>query len=271
MECRTRLVVSGAFLSLVGNVVADEPPPLAPPAELPAITAPSLPAEPPAATGPQPILVVPGLPTRRPSDLPHFEPAGPQTRIDDRQNDAGPPPLTGPGGVPARRHSTEPQPRYSAQPAFGAIPGRDALTLEPAPVDGPTTVAPIRSVPAGTDRAEPARRAGSSQDRPTVRRGLFNLFGLLGPPAPPREVEAPVPVEPHETDPAADEAFKRRLERQVRLTLGGQLRALDVRVVGRNVHVRARVVRFWQKRTARHTIESLPMLRGYRARIEVTD
>jgi hypothetical protein len=107
--------------------------------------------------------------------------------------------------------------------------------------------------------------------------------------APPSPVEAGAPtrIESHDgadgsssidairvqprSDPAADAALKRRLESQIRAAMGGQLKALDVRVVDRTVHVRAAVQRFWQKRSAKRTLESLPALAGYRTRIEVID
>ena len=52
--------------------------------------------------------------------------------------------------------------------------------------------------------------------------------------------------------------------------LGDRLRSVEDRVTGRNVLIAAKPSRFWQKRGIRRTLESLPALDGYRARIDVT-
>ena len=39
----------------------------------------------------------------------------------------------------------------------------------------------------------------------------------------------------------------------------------------RRVHVQAKAARFWQRRSVRHTLESLPVLKGYQATIDVDD
>jgi hypothetical protein len=49
------------------------------------------------------------------------------------------------------------------------------------------------------------------------------------------------------------------------------LRSVEVRVSGRNVLIVARAARFWQKRTVRRTLETLPVLSGYRARVDLDD
>ena len=69
------------------------------------------------------------------------------------------------------------------------------------------------------------------------------------------------------SDPAADAALKRRIERQIAQTLGNRVRSYEVRVVGRNVTIRAVPVRFWQRRAVRTTLESLPTLSGYKATV----
>jgi hypothetical protein len=79
-----------------------------------------------------------------------------------------------------------------------------------------------------------------------------------------------VTVEPR-SDPAADAALQRRIERQIRLSLGDRVRAYEVRVVDRNIVIRARATRFWQKRSVRHALETLPGLDGYHARVDVVD
>jgi len=46
---------------------------------------------------------------------------------------------------------------------------------------------------------------------------------------------------------------------------------IEVRVVGRNVAIRAEASRFWQRRSVKRTLESLPGLTGYRTTIDVGD
>ena len=108
------------------------------------------------------------------------------------------------------------------------------------------------------------------------------MFGLPPQPAPrnaPRGDDAKERSEPGRgaedyagaADPANDAAAKRRIEKQIRDALGDKLRSVEIRVTGRNVLVVARPNRFWQKRGIRRTLEALPVLDGYRARIDVAD
>ncbi len=73
------------------------------------------------------------------------------------------------------------------------------------------------------------------------------------------------------SDPASDAAVRRRIEAQIRDSLGDRLRSVEIRVTGRNVLIVVKPNRFWQKRGIRRTLESLPALDGYRARIDVAD
>jgi hypothetical protein len=86
----------------------------------------------------------------------------------------------------------------------------------------------------------------------------------------PADPRASVTVEPR-SDPAADAALKRRIEHQVRDSVGTRLRFYEVRVVDREVTIRAKPARFWQRRAVRHALESLPVLSGYRSRVEMVD
>jgi hypothetical protein len=61
------------------------------------------------------------------------------------------------------------------------------------------------------------------------------------------------------------------VERQVREAVGDRVRFAEVRVVDRDVTIRVRVSRFWQKRGVRHSLESLPVLNGYRTKVDVLD
>jgi hypothetical protein len=72
-------------------------------------------------------------------------------------------------------------------------------------------------------------------------------------------------------EPVTDSSVKKKIEKQIRDTLGDRVRSVEVRVSGRNVLVVARATRFWQKRTVRRVLETLPALDGYRARIDLDD
>jgi hypothetical protein len=105
------------------------------------------------------------------------------------------------------------------------------------------------------------------------RRPSQRFFGRLLPPPVGRDERRlgnVVTVEP-KSDPAADAALKRRIEKQIRDELGTRLRSYEVRVVGREVTVVARPARFWQRRAVRGALEALPALSGYKSRIEVVD
>jgi hypothetical protein len=71
--------------------------------------------------------------------------------------------------------------------------------------------------------------------------------------------------------PETDAAVKRKIEKEIRDSLGDRVRSVEVRVSGRNVLVVAKATRFWQKRPVRRSLETLPILTGYRARIELED
>jgi hypothetical protein len=99
------------------------------------------------------------------------------------------------------------------------------------------------------------------------------------PPPPPRE-ESPSTSrspsrpdrEPHdEADADVDAVAKRRIERQIRATLGDRVRSFEVRVTGRNALIVAQPSRFWLRRSVRRSLETLPALQGYRARIELSE
>jgi hypothetical protein len=72
-------------------------------------------------------------------------------------------------------------------------------------------------------------------------------------------------------EPVTDAVVKGRIERQIRDTLGDKLQSVEVRVSGKNVLIVARPTRFWQKRGVRRSLETLPILAGYRARIDLDD
>jgi hypothetical protein len=133
---------------------------------------------------------------------------------------------------------------------------------------------PLEAIPGPAPNAlKPGTATASRPAPPTPRRSPSILGRFL--PAPfsvVRGGEDPstITVEPS-TDPAAEAALKRRIERQIRESLADRVGEVDVRVVGRDVTIRARATRFWQRRTVRRTLETLPGLAGYRPRIEMLE
>lgn len=71
------------------------------------------------------------------------------------------------------------------------------------------------------------------------------------------------------SDPAADAALKRRIEKQAVAAVGEKVRGVDVRVVGRSITIQAHGSRLFQRRAVKKSLESLPGLSGYRAVVEV--
>ena len=180
------------------------------------------------------------------------------------------PSLDAPAGMDARAIRPAPP-----RPAAGIGGGRP-LGLESVPVDEFN----IRSVePTGEIGTKP-RSDDSLGDEPApVAPGRRpNLLGRGGPrPGPagiirPRSgrIENPVRIEPKK-DPAADAELERKIERQAGLAVGKHARAVEVRVVGRTVYIRAAGVRFLQRRGVRRSLESLPGLSGYRPIIDLAD
>jgi len=82
--------------------------------------------------------------------------------------------------------------------------------------------------------------------------------------------QSAITVEPS-TDPASEAALKRRIERQIHESLADRVHDVEVRVVGPEVTIRAKATRFWQRRTVRRSLESLPGLAGYRHKVEILD
>jgi hypothetical protein len=215
-----------------------------------------------------------------------------------------------PGGIPLTVEPDSPSrdvvtlppdtsaPRRSSRGA--GMPRAGASRATPPGETIPLTIDPLDDDPAkrpdGSGRATPPRTsngrttagADSTRELPppddepirprlAPRRGGV-LSRLFGPP--------PEPVPPPRPSPRADDsrarrgpdaesdadvAARRRIERQIRATLGDRLRSFDVQITGRNVVVTAQPSRFWLRRSVRRSLETLPALQGYRARIEVSD
>lgn len=273
-------VAIGILFAGTGRAAEESPPPLTAPAvTAPVVTAPTEtkpmePKKPAASRIPEsrPVLVIPGVtaPARvrsqpRVATSPNPEPAPPQElpAFEIPQEMLEPKPRE----IPRRPAAAS---RAATPPVVESIPrssDRNASpTFRPRPQSTPR-------VPGGAPTPRSAD-ASAPRDAEPLRRppGLFGR--LFAPPfAMPRSAvpeRSPITVEPR-VDPAADAALQRRVEKQVRESVGDRVRFYEVRVIDRDVTVRVRVSRFWQRRSVRSAIEALPALSGYRARVEVVD
>ncbi len=247
-------------------------------------------------TGPsqiRPLLIIPGV-----TAPPQPGAVRPKT---DLPNTASPPAVIGPAnGDPRASMTGAPEAGSPFQLRVGGpSQGQPAPGAGPQP---PITLEPIEDEPEGrprnsllpdarSDRGMPGP-GPSTPSRPADRSATTNqplwrppgvlgrLFGLPPQPAPrsaPSGDQARRRSEPHDAtidaqaDAASDAKTKRRIEKQIYEALGDRLRSVEVRVTGRNVLIVARPNRFWQKRGIRRTLEALPTLDGYRARIDVAD
>lgn len=258
-----RTVLTGVLgLLLAGPVsigTADDPPALTPPADL---TKPVEAPSPPPDNPPPRVVPAPRIPSTAPKPvIPSLEP------IESEESApalAGPAEMSGADPATGPRFSTEVPSRAGSQPlSLEAVPF-DELDPDAKPGARPRT---------GASRPTGPRDSIDTNPPPAPRRS--RLFGWLQPPSYLRDRRSSdggdsIEVEPR-SDPAADAALKRRIERQVRDSVGDRLRSLDVSVVDRNVTIKARVDRFWHRRNVRRTLENLPGLSGYRTRIDVID
>jgi hypothetical protein len=100
------------------------------------------------------------------------------------------------------------------------------------------------------------------------------MFGrLLGPTGSrdePVGSRSSITVEPR-SDPTAEAAAKKRIEKQVQQAVGDRVRSVEIRVSGRSVVIRAQAARFWQRWGVRRSLENMPLPSGYRARVEMID
>jgi hypothetical protein len=251
----------GFLLACAGRGVAgDDLPPLVPPASgsapAPGAATGGLPPaiEPPSSPRERSVLAVPGL--VRPRAWPPSAAVG--------SADADLPPLIGPE-MPRAAPAGRPAPPAVPQP--GRVTG--PLNFESVPAGESDPPSPL--APRPRRDATPAPAPGSAAPSPRRPPGLFGR--LLSPPSSrrgPTDPADPITVEPR-TDPAVTAALKRRIENQVREAVGDRARSVEVRVVGRDVSIRAHVPRAWQRRGVRRALESLPALSGLRPTIEVVD
>jgi hypothetical protein len=100
------------------------------------------------------------------------------------------------------------------------------------------------------------------------------MFGrILGPFGSGENTLAPrssISVEPR-SDPAAEAAVKRRIEKQIQQSIGDRARSVEIRVSGRTVVIRAQAARFWQRRSLRRSLETMPLPAGFRSKVEMID
>jgi hypothetical protein len=282
-----RIKTIGALALLVASATQsgadDDAPPLLPPAGIPRPapsppSAPSSPAPTPARAAPRETTTAPRSSTPPPAPAP-VSATPPRSGIRPRtflprqntprrdaapsESDSSPPPLVPPGAL-----GNGPEPRTAPRP----------LILESAPVgesEAATTPKP-RSGQRPRPSTESKDRAKEPAQTPSPSR-FPRLFGR--PPAPPassgrsRNSTPPddsITLEPR-SDPAADAALKRRLESQAKVAVGNRARAIEVRVVDRKVHIQAKVDRFWNRRTVRHALETLPGLSGYKTTVDIDE
>lgn len=176
-----------------------------------------------------------------------------------------------------------------SEPGSANEPSLDVPTLgtrdEPRP---PADPFPLRTLPSTSGTKPPHRIEPKPRDvrdsagaTPAPKR---RLFGLLPPspaatrsytaqrPVPGREL-ASTPESTNRDDPeaAAQEALRRRIEKQARLYAGDRARSVEVHLDKKQATVRASGVRFYQKKAVRRSLETLPALSGLHATIEVLD
>jgi hypothetical protein len=240
------------------------------------------------ASRPSAVLAVPGLdgniPAPRRLPVPSFERVAP----------ARSPELSAPLDLKdADESSNLPLELETDRPGYGGNldpsrsftnPSSPRNSNDPAPRN--RTGAPSQTRPRSTDpRASNLSRNSSVKvTDPPPRRGFFGFFR----PQPPVRDASPIDrrpsvvsdpvidrndgviaVEPPRSDPATDDALKRRIERQARAIGGDRLRTLDVKVKGKRVLIRATANRFWQRRSLRNDLQTLQALAGLQSQVEV--
>jgi hypothetical protein len=289
-------------LCFAGLAMAQEPPPLEAPALEPPKTDANQPPRraaqpPPARSQPNAGQAAPaGAPSRPMLAIPGVTVPSARSRPANPPRTASPPPNGTLFASPFRQtpvSSSSRGPATRTPSGSPAIPPIDGLPESSARDTIPLTLEPITEEPASDRNAprSPAPRPGSvrspasdptdravdepSSPRPAPRRGgrvFGRLFGLPSPSPPRNQTGSPSRERSRpdrETKEDPDDAARRRIERQARETLSDRFRSIEVRVNGRNVLIVAQPSHFWLRRSVRHSLETLPALQGYRARIEL--
>jgi len=268
-------------LGLSGGALAQDdallllPPASAPAAESPPKRESAAPGVAPTGSGDRTsVLAIPGLiPSSRPRT--RVVPGTPEGT--GRSTTGELPPLLGPSEMPAAV-------RDQNRPARNAAGGQgESLVLESVPRSEMEDLSSNRATPArrsvapssAPSAAPTAPKTASTKPKaePPPPRRAPGLFGRMLPapyraPRSAAESDSPIKVEPS-TDPASDAANKRRIEHQIRRLYGDKLGSVEVRVVGRDVTIRGRATRFWQRRGLKRALESMSSLSGMRPTIEV--
>lgn len=259
----------GLGLGISGGAIAqDDALPLLPPSSAPSEatsndSSSSL-VEPKSSTGPdrRAVLAIPGLNNR---SAPRPRPAIPTPESAGASTESDFPPLVGPSEMPESRR------RLSSVARPTSEVSNRPLVLESIP-QGEESEAATRSTAPGTRRNASKPVAPSPTPAPRRAPGLFGRMfptPFAAPLGTPRAgTSDSIKVEPR-TDPASDAALKRRIEHQIRQNFGDRLRDVEVRVVGREVTVRGRATRFWQRRGLQRSLESMSTLSGLRSTVEV--
>ncbi len=128
---------------------------------------------------------------------------------------------------------------------------------------------PIRSTPGPLTNDYTGGSALIRRNLGRVRSYLTQTPENSGPPRPDGLIGPKFAAKLAEPEP--DAVVKKRVEKQLRETLGDRVKSLEVRVSGRNVLVAAKPAWFWQRRGVKRSIESLPALEGYRVRVDLDD
>ena len=262
---------------------------------------PPAPSTPPGSTGSQvrPMLVIPGVTAPANRGRSPARPAAPQPSRSTGVPITGPretsPALAAPPDpgspfrpVPGRTVQSHPDPSarqsipLSIEPLDDAKP-TDRERVKPGPAGGasagPRSGNPRRTGRSSATDLQPSQAGNNSGEQ---RSSTWRMPGMLGrllgqPTAGPSRpgsraiASEPKPERQPQPGPETDAAVKRKIEKQINDSLGDRVRSVEVRVSGRNVLIVAKATRFWQKRPIRRSLEALPVLSGYRARIELED
>lgn len=217
------------------------PPPSDPGFALPRFGGPRLPID-----GLEAPAVDPLPPIDAPVSPPTTAGSGPRVLTLETLPDDTLPPLPGPGPGPGERSGFDrPGSSREAKRPKADLPDPFADEEQPEPPSDPPS--------------------------PPRRRGLLGLTlpGTAPARRPPEREVPPPPRGRDKSDPSVDSALQRRIESQVREVAGRHLRSLDVRVRDRRVRIQVRVDRFWNKRSVRRSIETLPILAGHDVDIDL--
>jgi hypothetical protein len=288
----SRPVIMGSLWVVLGSAglaLAQDAPPLEPPAADSPQPTTSTPKPASVTPGParsevRPLLVIPGVtaPTERGGPAPKAKTAPPSGAANP------------PGRGPQSRPVTGPRVESVAEPSSRS---RIPLTLEPIEDEpavkqkrkNPTASASRDTIdwPPGVPRPDERPPVASPSElqpetpitprsappRPTSFFGrLFGLAPTNAPRSPSQNPQTKSRVDADtRPDATTDTATRRKIENEIKDTLGDRLRSVEVRVSGRNVLIVARASRFWQKRSVRQSLETLPGLAGFRARVDILD